>query len=60
VAGGSEDGVGGVAPAGPEIVAAGAVRGLENGFDRGPAAQFALDAGRYPSLQAEADSTLNL
>jgi hypothetical protein len=41
VAGGGEDGVGGVAPTVPEIVAAHAVLGFEmadDGFDGGPAA----------------------
>jgi hypothetical protein len=55
VAGGGEDGVGGVPLAEPEIVAAHAVLGLEitdDGFDCGPAAQFALDPGRYPTLLA--------
>src|SRR5688572_10928609 len=55
VAGGGEDGVGGVALAEPEIVAAHAVLGLEMADDRlygRPAAQFALDPGRYPSLLA--------
>jgi hypothetical protein len=39
----------------PEIVAAHAVLGLEmadDGLDGGPAAQFALDLRRYPSLLA--------
>lgn len=55
VASGSEDGVGSVALAEPEIIAAHAVLGLEmadDGFDGGPAAQFALDVGRHPSLLA--------
>src|SRR3979411_2163209 len=55
VAGGGEDGVGSVAPTGPEIVAAHAVLGFEmadDGFDGGPAAQFALDPGRHPSFLA--------
>lgn len=55
VAGGGEDGVGGVSLPEPEIVAAHAVLGLEmadDGFDGGPAAQFALDLGRHPSLLA--------
>ncbi|MGY2932970.1 hypothetical protein ACVWZ6_002572 [Bradyrhizobium sp. GM6.1] len=55
VAGGGEDGVGGVSLPEPEIVAAHAVLGLEmadDGFDGSPAAQFALDLGRHPSLLA--------
>ena len=55
VAGGGEDGVGGVAAGEPEIVAAHAVLGLEmadDGLDGGPAAQFALDLRRHPSLLA--------
>ena len=53
VAGGCEDGVGGVAAPEPEIVAAHAVLGLEmadDGLHGGPAAQFALDLRRHPSL----------
>jgi hypothetical protein len=55
VAGGGEDGVGSVAPTVPEIVAAHTVLGFEmadDGFDGGPAAQFALDSGRDASLLA--------
>jgi hypothetical protein len=42
-------------PPEPEIVAAHAVLGLEmadDGLDGGPAAEFALDPGRHPSLLA--------
>src|SRR3981081_1499310 len=55
VAGSGEDGVGGVAATEPEIVAAHAMLGFEmadDGLDSGPAAQFALDPGRHPSLLA--------
>ena len=48
-----EDGIGGVAASEPEIIAAHAVFGLEmadDGFDGGPAAQFALDLWGHPSL----------
>jgi hypothetical protein len=51
VVGRGEDGVGGVAATEPEVVAIHAVLGFEmadNGFDGGPAAQFALDVGRHP------------
>ena len=54
MAGSSENGVGSVPLAEPEIIAAHAVLGLEmadDGFDGGPAAQFALDLGRHPSLR---------
>ena len=55
VAGGGKDGVIGVAAPEPEIVAAHAVLGLEmtdDGLNGGPAAQFALDLRRHPSLLA--------
>ena len=55
VAGGGEDGVGGVAPTVPEIVAAHSVLGFEmadDGLDSGPAAQFTFDSGCHPSLLA--------
>ncbi|SIO37344.1 hypothetical protein SAMN05443247_04553 [Bradyrhizobium erythrophlei] len=53
VADGGEDGVIGVAAPEPEIVAAHAVLGFEmadDGLDGGPAAEFALDLRRHPSL----------
>lgn len=56
VAGGGEDGVGRVPLAEPEIIASHAVRGLEmadDGFDGGPAAQFALDLGRHSCIWPE-------
>jgi hypothetical protein len=62
VAGGGEDGVGGVPLAEPEIVAAHAVLGLEMADDRldgGSAAQFALEPGRRPRFWPEM-KTLNL
>ena len=55
VADGGKDGVIGVAAPEPEIVAAHAMLGFEMADDRldgGPAAEFALDRGRYPSLLA--------
>src|SRR5205085_3701652 len=59
---GSEGGVGGVTATEPEIVAAHAVLGLEmanDGLDGGPAAEFAFDGGRHPSLLAgDEDSEL--
>ena len=53
----AKGGVGGIAAAEPEIVvvAALAMLGLEmadDGLDGGPAAEFTLDRGRYPSLLA--------
>lgn len=53
VAGGGKDGIGGITAPEPKIVAAHAVFGLEmadDGLDGGPAAQFALDLRRDPSL----------
>ena len=55
VAGGSEDGIGGVAGAVPEIVAAHSVLGFEIADDRldgGTSAQLALDRRRHPPLLA--------
>src|ERR1700682_6742014 len=55
VADSGEDGVGSLPPPVPEIVAVHSVLGLEvadDGLDGGPAAQFALDPGRHPSLLA--------
>ena len=55
VAGGGKDGIVGIALAEPEIVATHAVLGFEmadNGLDGRPAAQFAFDLGRHPSLLA--------
>jgi hypothetical protein len=55
VAGGSEDGVIGVAVTVPEIVATHAMLGFEmadNGLNSGSAVQFSLDPRRHPSLLA--------
>ena len=62
VADGGEDGVGGVAPTVPEIVAAHAVLGFEMADDRldgGPAAQLAFDLGCHaPFLAGDEDPEL--
>jgi hypothetical protein len=55
VAGGGEDGLGGVAATESKIIASHAVLGFEmavDGFDGRPAAQLTLDNGRQPELLA--------
>ena len=55
VADGGEDGIGGIALAVPEVVAAHSMFRFEmadHGFDRGSPSQLAFDLGGYPPLLA--------